>query len=123
MPKASSSTLTIGTKQFVVHEAFETTTWVAGSKVSSFTPTTKVASAPSDGAEMTTRFAPASTWAAAASRLVKRPVDSTTTSTPSSFHGSAVGSRSARTAIALPSTEMPRSSTTTVPPKRPCVES
>jgi hypothetical protein len=30
-PNASSRTFTIGTKQFVVHEAFETTSWVAAS--------------------------------------------------------------------------------------------
>ena len=31
MPKASSSTLTMGTKQLVVHDAFETTKCLAGS--------------------------------------------------------------------------------------------
>ena len=56
MSKASSTTLTMGTKQFVVHEAFETTTCFSGSKSSSFTPMTKVASASPDGAEMMTRF-------------------------------------------------------------------
>jgi hypothetical protein len=44
-PKASSRTLIIGTKQLVVHEALDTTLCFAGSKVSSLTPTTKVASA------------------------------------------------------------------------------
>ena len=53
-PKASSRTLIIGTKQLVVHEAFETTLWAAASKVSSLTPTTKVASALVAGAEMIT---------------------------------------------------------------------
>ncbi len=100
-PKASSRTLTIGTKQLVVHDAFDTTTWRAGSKASSLTPITKVASASFDGPEMTTRCAPPSRWAAAPLRDVKRPVDSTTTSTPSSPQGSALGSRSARTRIAL----------------------
>ena len=57
-PKASSSTLTIGTKQLVVHEALDTTLWASGSKVSSLTPTTKVASAPDDGAETMTNGAP-----------------------------------------------------------------
>ena len=56
MPKASSSTLTMGTKQLVVHEALETTTSRAGSNSSSLTPMTKVASASADGAEMMTRF-------------------------------------------------------------------
>ena len=103
-PKASSSTLTMGTKQLVVHEALETTTWRAGSNVSSLTPTTNVASASVAGAEMITRLAPPSRWAAAASRAVNSPVDSTTTSTPSSPHGSALGSRSARTSIGPEST-------------------
>ena len=49
---------------------------------------TKVASAPVAGAEMITRGAPASRWAAALSRSVKKPVDSTTTSTPRSPQGS-----------------------------------
>jgi len=56
--EASSRTFTIGTKQFVVHEAFEMTRSVAGSKESSLTPITKVASASPEGAEMMTRFAP-----------------------------------------------------------------
>ena len=43
--KASSSTLTMGTKQFVVHEALETTMSFSGSKSWSLTPMTKVASA------------------------------------------------------------------------------
>ena len=59
-PKASSSTLTIGTKQLVVHEALETTLCLAGSNVSSLTPTTNVASAPVLGAETITNGAPAS---------------------------------------------------------------
>ena len=89
----------MGTKQLVVHEAFDTTTCRSGSKMSSLTPMTKVASAPSAGAETMTRCAPPSRWPAAASRDVNRPVDSMTTSTPSSSHGSALGSRSASTRI------------------------
>ena len=58
-PKASSSTLTMGTKQLVVHEALETTTSWAGSNSSSLTPITKVASTSVAGAEMMTRLAPA----------------------------------------------------------------
>ncbi len=53
-PKASSSTLIMGTKQLVVQEALETTLWASGSNVSSLTPTTKVASAPLAGALMIT---------------------------------------------------------------------
>ncbi len=94
-PKASSSTLTIGTKQFVVHEAFEMTRCVAGSKSPSLTPITKVASASDEGAEMMTNFAPAARCALAVSRVVKMPVDSITTSTSSSPHGRSAGLRSA----------------------------
>ena len=112
-PKASSSTLTMGTKQLVVHEALDTTWWASGSKVSSLTPITKVASAPVAGAEMITRGAPASRWAAALSRSVKKPVDSTTTSTPRSPQGRALGSRSAVIWSRVPSTSMPLSVATT----------
>src|SRR5664280_2866000 len=99
IPNASSSTFTIGAKQLVVHEALETTKSLAGSNSESFTPITKVASTPVAGAATITRLAPASRWAAADSRVVNRPVDSITTSTPSSPQGNALGSRSASTAI------------------------
>ncbi len=46
---------------------------------------------------MITFFAPASKCLAASARFVKRPVDSTTTSTPSSPHANCAGSRSANT--------------------------
>src|SRR6478736_5514176 len=98
-PKASSITFTSGTKQFVVHDAFDTTLWVAASNVSSLTPITKVASAPADGADTTTKGAPASRWAAALARSVKKPVDSTTTSTPRSPQGNSFGSRTWSTLI------------------------
>src|ERR1035437_7518290 len=98
-PKASSSTLIIGTKQFVVHEALDTTKCFAESKVSSFTPMTKVASASLHGAETRTLGAPASRWAAPWSLVVKWPDDSIMTSTPSDFHGSSDGSRYPRTGM------------------------
>ena len=113
----------MGTKQLVVQEAFDTTKSFAGSNSWSLTPTTKVASASLAGAEMITRAAPASRWAAASGRVVNRPVDSITTSTPSESHGSAFGSRSARTAIGSPSTTIDASATSMSPAKRPCVES
>lgn len=50
----------MGTKQLVVQLALDTTVCLAGSKVSSLTPTTKVASAPFAGAETITRGAPPS---------------------------------------------------------------
>jgi hypothetical protein len=99
--------LIIGTKQLVVHEALDTTLWASASNVSSLTPTTNVASAPDDGADTTTNGAPASRWADAASRLVKRPVDSTTTSTARSAQGSSLGSRRASTWSTSPSTLIP----------------
>ena len=58
------------------------------------------------GAEMMTFFAPASRWARAVGPVVNRPVDSITTSTPRSRHGSLAGSRSARILIDLSPTRM-----------------
>src|SRR5256885_251911 len=59
-------------------------------------------SSPLAGAEITTFFAPAARCFAAASRSVKRPVLSSTSSTPSSFHGSCSGSLMAVTRISPP---------------------
>ncbi len=115
MPKASSRTLAIGATQFVVHEAFEITWWVAGSYLSSFTPSTTVRSSPLAGAEMITFCAPASRCFAAVSRDVNSPVDSITISTPRSFHGRFAGSRSARTRSSSPSISMPLSVAFTSP--------
>src|SRR2546430_8925886 len=58
-PQLSSTTFTTGTRQFVVHEAFERTWCFAGSYFWWFTPITIVMSSPLAGAEMTTFFAPA----------------------------------------------------------------
>ena len=63
-------------------------------------------SGPFAGAVMTTFLAPAVTCLAASSRLVNSPVDSKTTSTPRSLHGSCAGSRSDSTLNSSPSTEM-----------------
>ena len=63
IPKASSRTFTMGTKQLVVHEALDTTKSLAGSNSESLTPMTKVASTSVAGAETITRVAPASRWA------------------------------------------------------------
>ncbi len=71
------------------------------------------------GAEMTTFLAPASRCLEAFSRSVNSPVDSITTSAPSSPQGSAAGSRSASTRISLPSTEKPESVASTVPGNGP----
>ena len=55
---------------------------------------------------MMTFLAPALRCFAASARSVKRPVHSSTTSTPSAFQGSSAGSFSAMTAISLPSMMM-----------------
>src|SRR5665213_3545 len=122
-PKASSRTFTMGTKQLVVHDAFEMTKSFVASKVSSLTPMTKVASASPEGAEMMTRFAPAARCALAASRVVKRPDDSTTTSMPSSPHGRSAGLRSAKTLMAKEPTRSSSSLTLTFWSRTPWVES
>src|SRR5690242_6875678 len=101
MPIFSCSTLASGARQLVVQEAFEMMVSV-DLILSSLTPNTKVPSTSVPGAEMITFFAPAARCAAALSRLVNRPVDSITTSTPSSFHGSFDGSRSAHTLMWSP---------------------
>src|SRR5207237_5316508 len=123
MPNASSSTFAVVARQLVVHEAFEMMRWRAGSYVCSLTPSTRVTSGSLAGAEMTTFFAPA--WrcldAVAVSR--KRPVDSTTTSTPSSFHGSAAGSFTEHTRISRPLTKMASPFATTSAPSVPWTES
>src|SRR5579863_1986847 len=106
MPKLSASTLAIGATQLVVHEAFEITSCRSGSYLSSLTPITIVMSSPLAGAEMITFRAPAARCAAAASRVVNRPVDSITTSMPRSPQGSAAGSRSAVIRISWSPTRM-----------------
>src|SRR6266496_5179798 len=104
MPKASSSTLAIGTTELVVQDALEMMSWLAGSYLESLTPITMVTSSPLAGAEMITLRAPALRCRAALSRSVKRPVDSITMSTPRSPQLSCDGSRSAEARIGLPST-------------------
>ena len=72
---------------------------------------------------MITFFAPAARCAEAFALLVKRPVHSSTTSTPSSFHGSCDGSRCAQTRMRSPFTTRFSPSTSTVPGNRPCAVS
>ena len=123
IPNASSSTLASTARQFVVHDALETTKSRSGSKVSSLTPTTKVASTSLAGAEMITRRAPASMWAAALSRLVSRPVLSITTSMPSSRQGSSSGCGSINMVTGEEPTIMVSCSTDTGSGKCPWTES
>ena len=75
---------------------------MAGSYLSWLTPMTTVRSSPLAGAEMMTFLAPAAKWAPAFSLSVKRPLDSTTSETPRSFHGSFDGSFSAVTPMRWP---------------------
>src|ERR687893_104014 len=119
MPRASLSTLAIGPRQLVVQEAQEITVWEPSS-LESLTPSTTVRSSPLAGAEMITFLAPpSSTCLRASAALVNKPVDSSTTSTPKSPHGSAPGSRSANTLMVLPPTAMPSSVTCTSSLSRP----
>ncbi len=67
------------------------------------------------GALMITFVAPAARCLPAFSPELKRPVDSMTTSTPRSDHGSAPGSRSASTRTGFPSTTRPSSLCSIVP--------
>ena len=89
----------IGARQFVVHDAFEITVWAVGSYCSWFTPMTMVMSSLVAGAEMMTFLAPPSMCARALVASVKKPVDSMTTSAPTSAHFRLAGSRSANAAI------------------------
>src|SRR4051794_39940256 len=123
MPTASCATFANGARQFVVHDALEMTSCLSLSYWSSLTPSTIVRSGSVAGAEITTFFAPASRCLAAASRFVKKPVDSSTTSTPRSLHGRSAGSRSSKTLISLPSTMRLSPRTSTEPWYGPRIES
>ena len=92
IPKLSSRTFAIGAKQFVVHEALDTIL-SSGFKSSSFTPRTIVASISSFGGTVSNTFlAPAFRCLLRDSLSLKIPVDSITTSTFNSLHGSSAGS-------------------------------
>ena len=110
IPKLSSRTLARGTTELVVQEALEMMSWLAGSYVSWLTPMTMVTSSSLAGAEMMTFLAPPLRCRAASSRLVKRPVDSMTTSTPRSPQGSWAGSRWALARTRCPPTVIDSSS-------------
>src|SRR3954463_5647090 len=122
-PKLSITTFTIGTRQLVVQEAFEMIACFAGSYLSLFTPMQIVMSSPFAGAEITTFLAPAARCLDALSLSVKRPVLSSTNSTPRSFHGSFSGSLIADTLRIFPFTTSASALASTVPGNRPCTES
>ena len=90
----------------MVHDALEMMWCDFGSYFSSLTPRTTEKSGFFAGAVMMTFFAPAARCFAAASRSVNSPVDSNTTSTPRSFHGSCAGSFTDSTWNVSPSTEI-----------------
>ena len=119
MPKLSFTTLAAGARQFVVQDALETISCLAGSYCSWFTPRTIVMSGPLAGAVMMTFFAPACRCMAAFSRSRNTPVDSMTMSMPRSPQGNWEGSRWANTLISLPSTTKLPFRTSTVPGYRP----
>src|SRR3954447_10528214 len=123
MPIASLATFATGARQLVVHDALEMTWCASLSYFSKLTPRTTVMSSSDAGAEMMTLVAPASMCFCASARFVKKPVDSTTTSTPRSFHGRLAGSRSASTLRGLPSTTIVSSWTSIVPGYGPRIES
>src|SRR6058998_3513666 len=106
MPNLSSRTLAVVARQLVVHEALLMMRCLAGSYAFSLTPSTTVTSGSLAGAVMMTFLAPAPMCLLAVAVSRKMPVDSTTTSTPSSFHGSAAGSLIAHTRISRPLTKM-----------------
>lgn len=97
MPKLSWRTFATGAKQFVVQDALEIILWATGSYFSSFTPSTIVKSISLPGALTSTFLAPAVMCLLAPALSVKKPVASTTKSTPRSFQGSFSGSRSLNT--------------------------
>src|SRR6201996_4068664 len=118
IPNLSFSTLAIGAKQLVVHEAFETIVWSAFNWVW-LTPITKVGVSSFAGALITTFLAPASICFWAVSWVRNKPVDSITTSAPTSLHLRLAGSFSAVTRIVLPFTTKCPPSTAIVPLKGP----
>src|SRR5690606_23232732 len=121
MPHLSLITLASGARQLVVHEALETIAWPAYSVW--LTPNTNIGVSSLDGADSTTFFAPASRCFCALALSRNRPVDSITTSAPTSSHFRLAGSRSWVRRIFLPLTTRVLPSTLTSPLKRPCTES
>src|SRR5690625_2791169 len=87
MPNSSFSTFATGARQFVVHDAFENTSYDEVSKVAQLTPRTRVCTLPPlEGPVNSTFLAPALMCACALSPWLKAPVASITTSMPRSAH-------------------------------------
>src|ERR1035438_7147668 len=106
MPQWASRTLTTGARQLVVQLALEMMLCLAGSYLSWLTPSTMVMSSLLAGAEMMTFLTVAPRCALALVASVKKPVDSTTICAPTEAQSSLAGSRSEKTLIFLPSTEI-----------------
>ena len=124
MSNSSSITLTMGTKQLVVHDAFETTMSFSGSKSSSLTPMTKVASASPDGAEMMTRLHRAAQMAGGGLPAGEDPRGLDHQVDPERGPGQLTsGSRSAMTRMCRSPTSRSLPSTSTGTGSRPWVES
>ena len=123
MPNFSWITFASGARQLVVHDAFEMMWCFDPSYLSSFTPSTTMMSCPFAGAVMITFFAPAVMCFDAPSRVAKMPVDSNTTSTPRSFHGSCAGSFIESTLNSSPSTVIPSALGFTSAARLPSTES
>ena len=123
IPNASSRTFTVVARQLVVQDAFEMMRCFAGSYVCSFTPSTIVTSGSFAGAVMITFLAPACRCFDAVAVSRKMPVDSTTTSTPSSFHGRLAGSFTAVTRVSRPFTKIAPSFAVTSARRPPWTES
>src|SRR5216117_574424 len=123
MPNLSSRTLAVVARQLVVHEALLMMRCLAGSYAFSLTPSTTVTSGSLAGAVMMTFLAPAWRCLEAVAVSRKMPVDSTTTSTPSSFQGRLAGSFSAVTRTSRPLTKMAPSLALTSAGRLPCTES
>ena len=105
MPNDSCSTFATGARQFVVHDAFEMMWWVPGVVLVLVhaEDDRQVRALRRRGDHDLLRARLPDAWPRA-SRLVKRPVDSNTTSTPSDFHGSCAGSLTDSTWNSSPST-------------------
>src|SRR3989304_3778478 len=93
MPNSRDSTFAVTESALVVQEPLLTTVCFLASYRSWLTPMFTVMSSPLPGALITTFFAPPCRWPRAFSAWVKRPVDSSTSSTPTWPHGMADGPR------------------------------
>src|ERR1700726_5143157 len=123
IPNVSRITLATGARQFVVHEAFETTLCFAASDVFSFTPRTNVASTSVAGAEIIPFFTGPRICLRASLPEVNSPVDSTTIEAPTEGQLICAGSFSLKTLKLLQSTEIDSSACVTLCGRLPRTES